>query len=431
MKKMLPIILSASVLLTACGSDRDTDDSIERKTTTTTAAGTVDSESASAEFGMETENDTVTDAETDDPLDIDEDASDYVPTIKKYSIGSTHAGIISQNDELYLWGSEASGKLANGESGTMAYECDPVKVMKNIDSFSLGYNNTAAVTTSGDLYIWGSNKYYELGIDDEYSDNKSTPQFVMGNVKQVSCGATHCAAVTNDGELFVWGDNEHGELAVEDNRQSSPVKIMDNVKTAVMGYEYSAAINEDGDLYMWGANSAGQLGDGTTEDKFSPVKVMEGVKIISLGVDHTAAITENGDLYIWGYNGASKLGLGIDDEYITEPTFLMGNVKDVSLGAAFSAAVTEDGKLYLWGSDYCGQQGDGDGRALAPTETPVFLMDNVDSVYASKDSIRASCACLTMDGELFAWGMNDWGQLGTGGIEYHDEPVKIELFGDR
>mgnify|MGYP002624377534 CR=1 FL=1 len=433
--KILLVAACLAAVLTSCGSEAEVEsESVQtKKDTSVTSEGAVLDEVNSSDTASSDESTNDSEAETEeqtkeiDPLEVSEDPADYTPEIKLYQIGSSHAGILSQNDELYLWGSEASGKLANGNDYFMDYECDPIKVMSDVASFSLGINNTEAVTNSGKLYMWGTNKHYELGLGDIPDDNISSPQFVMDNVKEVSCGAMHCGAVTLDGELYVWGNNEHGETGTENSTENTPVKIMDGVKTAVMGYEYSAAITEDGSLYMWGSNSHGQLGDSTTEDRSSPVKILDNVKKVDLGETHSAAITENGDLYVWGSNSASKLGLGVEDDMITVPTFLMANVKDVSLGVGFSAAVTESGELYLWGSDSSGQQGDGNGRAFAATEQPTLLMENVDSVYASSSGENASCVCFTNDGRMFAWGTNTWGQLGTGGTKDHYEPVEIVL----
>lgn len=42
--------------------------------------------------------------------------------------------------------------------------------------------------------------------------NSNMPEQVIDNAKQVSTSMTHAAVLKNDGTLWVWGDNKYGEL---------------------------------------------------------------------------------------------------------------------------------------------------------------------------------------------------------------------------
>lgn len=90
----------------------------------------------------------------------------------------------------------------------------------------------------------------------------------------------------------------------------------------------------------------------------------------------------------------------------------------ISGGELHSLAVLNDGTLWAWGGNQYGQIGDG------TTETrylPVQIMDQVQSASAGG---RHSIA-LKNDGTLWAWGCNDGGRLGDGTTLDRAEPVKI------
>lgn len=129
-----------------------------------------------------------------------------------------------------------------------------------------------------------------------------------GSVNNISLGYDNSAAVTKDGVLYVWGNNYYGQLGNgksgtgendDDLFSSVPVKIMDTVKAVSIGGDHCAAVTEDGSLYMWGSNTDGKLGNGTDEDILTPVKIMDNVKEVSLGDDHSGAVTNDGELYMW------------------------------------------------------------------------------------------------------------------------------------
>ena len=230
------------------------------------------------------------------------------------------------------------------------------------------YNITASKAGAGDakksITIADYSKSITLKLSEKLTDFRIIEDFnqEIGNVNRISLGNSHSGAITENGDLYMWGYNGHGQLGNGASTQRlTPTKIMSNVKAVGLGYDHSAAITESGDLYTWGDNYYGQLGDGTTTDRYTPTKIMSNVKAVSLGHHHSAAITENGDLYMWGENYHGQLGDGThgstNDRYT--PTKIMSNVKAVSLDEWHSGAITENGDLYMWGLNNYGQIGDG------------------------------------------------------------------------
>lgn len=248
--------------------------------------------------------------------------------VRSVSLGTYHTAVIKTDNTLYMWGYNSMGQLGNGKSGMYEYSDTPVKIMDDVMCVSLGFLHSAAVTYDGSLYTWGCNRNGQLGNGKSgESEIEAEPVKIMDNVRYVSVGDEHSAAVTEDGSLYMWGYNKYGQVgngkSGENEIQTEPVKIMDNVQYVSLGLLHSAAITKNGSLYMWGANDSGQLGNGEEgQDALSavPVKIMDNVETVSLGNGHSGALTKDGKLYMWGNNSLGGVGTESDDYRIPTPT---------------------------------------------------------------------------------------------------------------
>ena len=153
------------------------------------------------------------------------------------------------------------------------------------NTVSARYLHTAAVKTDGSLWMWGWNKYGQLGTGD--TDERHMPVKVLDGVAAVGVGRSYSAALKMDGSLWMWGLNKYGQLGTGDtDNRHTPVKVLDGVAAVSAGDFHTAALKTDGSLWMWGDNEHGQLGTGDTEDCHTPVKVLDGV-MLSSGADIT------------------------------------------------------------------------------------------------------------------------------------------------
>ena len=85
-------------------------------------------------------------------------------------------------------------------------------------------------------------------------------------------------------------------------------------------------------------------------------------------------------------------------------------------------AITTDGNLWAWGGNQHGQLGIGTAGWDEGSPTPVHILDSVISVYPGWDFTLA----LQANGTLWAWGNNEHGQLGTGTRHNSYHPVRIK-----
>ena len=122
------------------------------------------------------------------------------------------------------------------------------------------------------------------------------------------------------------------------------------------------------ECYSWGWGDFGRLGHGDYVDAFlpKPMLVLRGLDIASIacGDNHCHAVTRgDGVVYSWGRNQNGQLGVGTRDDS-TKPVqveALRGIVvKMVACGAEHSVACTVDGSMYSWGWNCYGNLGLGD-----------------------------------------------------------------------
>jgi hypothetical protein len=139
----------------------------------------------------------------------------------------------------------------------------------------------------------------------------------------------------------------------------------------------------------------------------------------------TYAITADGDVYSWGYNNCGQLGLG-NNKSAVKPMKIPGltDVCQIMANDNYSVfAITVDGDVYSWGYNNYGQLGIGNTKtAYKPVK--VSGLSNVTNMIVKNDTVYA----FTSDGETYAWGNNLYGKLGIKGSRVIKVPTKISGF---
>ncbi|HEY0216223.1 MAG TPA: hypothetical protein VGC57_07520, partial [Cellulomonas sp.] len=148
---------------------------------------------------------------------------------------------------------------------------------------------------------------------------------------------------------------------------------------------------------------------------------------VALGTYHSLGVGVDGLVYAWGRNNGGQLG---DGSTTDSPTPLVvplpsgTEVTEVAAGVAFSAALTVDGQVYTWGNNVYGQLGDGT-TTSSPTPVLAQLPSGVPitSIAVGYFHLIATAA----DGTVYAWGYNGSGQLGDGTTTTSSLPVVVQV----
>jgi alpha-tubulin suppressor-like RCC1 family protein len=209
-----------------------------------------------------------------------------------------------------------------------------------------------------------------------------------------------------------------------------PALGLDRVNQIAAGYEHTLALHDDGTVWAWGRNDCGQLGDGTTADRRAAVAVtgLFGAQAVTAGEVVSIALLQDGTLRTWGCNDFGGLGIGLPGGGSSTPVAIQGfaGVVAIDSGIHHHLALREDGTVWAWGINDNGQLGNGtSGNAfLAP-----YPVTGLDAVTAIAGGGWFSLA-LRSDGSVWAWGSNSDGQLGIGAGGGTTLPVPAHLPAD-
>ena len=293
-----------------------------------------------------------------------------------------------------------------------------------------GGAHTCALAADGGASCWGGNDRGQLG--DGTTTRRATPTPVSGGLRfsAISAGLGHTCAVTGGGAAYCWGRNDRGQLG-DGTRVThpAPVRIVGGAsfRSVRTGAAHTCALSTRGDAYCWGSDAFGQLGGGANPGTgLRPVRVAAPeARFVALAVgwNHTCALTTRRNVGCWGQNSAGQLGDGTyDDRAVPEPVAGNRQYDGIAAGAVHSCAVAAGtGEVFCWGKNDHGQLGTGT-NADQPHPTRVAGDHRFASVTAGS---MHSCA-LTTSGEAFCWGRNGYGQLGDGTTEDRSAPVRVQ-----
>jgi len=176
---------------------------------------------------------------------------------------------------------------------------------------------------------------------------------------------------------------------------------------------------DDDLLFTFGKSNNGQLGHNDRTNRSSPTQVPGTTwnstqPLHGSSNTHTMQLKTDGTAWVWGNNASGNLGLN-NLIKLSSPTQLPGtnwsitNAHDknfVTNNNIFS--VKTDGTLWAWGSGYIGALGQNDvvGEYGANYSSPIQV--GTDTTWNKTVTSRA----IKTNGTLWAWGLNQYGQLG-------------------
>lgn len=188
-----------------------------------------------------------------------------------YACGRTIGG------EVYCWGANYAGQLGNGRAGATAQQSvAPVRVagLPPVRALDGARNTTCALTTTDELWCWGSG----AGIP---PSNDARQVFSGTTFRSIALGRSHGCGITTDDLVECWGDDTYGQLGNGAGTASSatpqPIARTIDPSMIVSGEAGSCALEVGGQLYCWG-----------------DIASLHGRERDSLGPGYPALMEENG-----------------------------------------------------------------------------------------------------------------------------------------
>ncbi|XP_031814951.1 E3 ubiquitin-protein ligase HERC2 isoform X4 [Sarcophilus harrisii] len=275
-----------------------------------------------------------------------------------------------------------------------------------------------------------------LASDNEEEDDEKANTGSL--IRKKASGLESAATIRT--KVFVWGLNDKDQLG---GLKGSKIKVPSfsetlsalNVVQVAGGSKSLFAVTVEGKVYACGEATNGRLGLGISSGTVPIPRqitalsnyVVKKVAVHS-GGRHAMALTVDGKIFSWGEGDDGKLGhfsrMNCDKPRLIE-ALKTKRIRDIACGSSHSAAITSSGELYTWGLGEYGRLGHGDNTTqLKPKMVKVLLGHRVIQVACG--SRDAQTLALTDEGLVFSWGDGDFGKLGRGGSEGCNIPQNIE-----
>ncbi len=238
-------------------------------------------------------------------------------------------------------------------------------------------------------------------------------------------------AITKNGELWSWGVNGNGQLGHTGTAAAAVSALATSAAAYAGGEIHAIGITTDGQAFTFGVNYSGQLGVtmGTGVFGSQPVPQMvaipPGVTALPLaaaGERYSAFLGSDGNVYMWGGNlyGQQANTTNIGNMTANPMIHAVPKPAGVSgwkyLGGGYSQlfTITQDDQLWTWGDNRMGQLGTG-AAANAPDGIVKAVMKPT-GVTGWKLALggRDFSLAIASNGTLYAFGANESGQLGLG-----------------
>lgn len=302
------------------------------------------------------------------------------------------------------------------------------------------------------LLACGSGEMAQLGCGvDVIEAPRPRPVLAMGNVNAelalAGGGANALIVNTKAGkkELWTWGCNDHGVLGRPtkgEEEQATPGVVTSmadkDVIQVSLGDYHMLVLDSEGLIYSCGtyrdANGIIGFRPGNS-DKQLELELLAEMKdkrviAIASGENTSYAVTDAGHLYVWG------------DARINQRTSTRGDHKLLGLlpahvpcskkiTAAFAGAyhvllLTTEGNLWAMGLNNHQQLGTGGSEISTLPKQVKGLPKNTKIKMAAAGQHHS--ALLTEDGIVYTWGRGDYGQLGHGNYDPCDAPTPVAFF---
>jgi len=286
----------------------------------------------------------------------------------------------------------------------------------------------------------------QLGLGPDIEE-KTRPGLVpnLKDIVAIAAGGLHTVALNKQGKVYTWGNNDEGGLGritacEEDNFECGEVKIIGKVVQISAGDCHTIALTDDGKVFAWGCfrDNNGPIGlIEKGEIQKTPIQILENIPVVKVasGNNHLALLTYDGFVYTAGCGEVGQLGRlheafacrdarnrkGIENLLTPLPIKVFKSRKMVTFddvwagGLASFARAKETGDVYAFGLNNYNQLGDEDTNAKYQ---PILLKDFNGKTWSSISSGQHHSLAIDGDGVAYSFGRHEYGRLGIEDLKH-------------
>lgn len=344
------------------------------------------------------------------------------------AVGVSSCAAVTESGDVYMWGFSVEAPLPTIVSHLRS---------NHMQAIAIGaHDNVVCLTgVSNEIYEW---RFTEEGDHPAEVEPKQNRALRGKRLVSISVGKGRCAAATAGGVLLEWGVDTRDPDAPDDEEfdpyRPREIRCLWHIADVRCSTEHSVALTKDGKVLTWGQGGMGRLGQSSDRDFSSPalVEALKDVVVtsVAIGPGNTGCTSRDFKAYVWGAGNSGQLGNNdIHPIFLPAQIGALQHLECVQLafGNRHLVVLTRDGELYASGDNGFGQLGLGSGPDMPPkflVPQPVkALAKTVVSEVACGDNITLA---LTADGRLFAWGAGETHQIPGRSDDVHT-PVQIQF----
>ena len=329
---------------------------------------------------------------------------------------------VTADGKLYTWGYNGYGQLGNGNTSNL-YVPTEVMELENIVDVAVENNTIIALDSKGQVYSSGYNGYGNLGNNTTNGRNKfgkviesieeetKEPTY-LSNVKQIEAGNETTIAIKKDGTAVAWGYNGYGQLsngnttnallATELKYNKDGDKVDEIIDVAVSN-EGTTIVRKDGKVWTVGKNNLGQVGDGSITNRTEYTCISKSRISFDKSPIRIKGIGKTEDISAKMIAGFNLLYNSVDNQKF-EFSIKNSNIAQIGKNTGKVTSVKK-GKTQATVTDvYSGEK----------STVDVYVLGNEDLTFPQIENYNYSTVTLKANGEVWSYGYNGYGQLGTG-----------------
>ncbi len=336
--------------------------------------------------------------------------------------GAAHSCAVIRG-RLHCWGDNEWGQIGTGTKGGIIER--PTLVGALGAPLALGRIASCA-RDSDHIACWGGFAPNETGVPTQTTLGPVRVDGTAGMTSLVAGRHHWCGLSTTS--VSCWGENRVGQMGVPSPAAAvSPVLIPElRARSIFAGGDNSAAVSVDAAVLAWGTQLTGLLTSRpkTPQKTPAPLPGLERAVDIALGEQHACAVLSDRTVMCWGANDAGQLGRGSRTPYEGTPAAVPGvaDARRVVVGTAHSCALTMGGDVFCWGANKNGELGSGDAEDSIPRPVRVPLNSTIEIAAGSLHTCVMNTALA-----VSCWGFNLGGQVGDGTTLTRRTPVAIPI----
>uniref|UniRef100_A0A1D1YLX2 Putative E3 ubiquitin-protein ligase HERC1 n=2 Tax=Anthurium amnicola TaxID=1678845 RepID=A0A1D1YLX2_9ARAE len=294
-----------------------------------------------------------------------------------------------------------------------------------------GPGHSIAVTSSGQVYSFGSNSSGQLGhgtLEEEWR-----PRLIRSlqgiRIIQAAAGAGRTMLISDAGRVYAFGKDSFGEAeyGVQGSKLLTTPKPVESLKhifvvQAAIGNFFTAVLSREGRVYTFSWGSDAKLGHQTEPNDLEPHPLLgplENIPIVQIAAGYcyllALACQPNGmSVYSVGCGLGGKLGHGsrTDERYprLIEQFQTLGlQPMVVAAGAWHAAVVGRDGRVCTWGWGRYGCLGHGNEECESVPKV-IEALNKVKAVHVATGDYTTFV--VSENGDVYSFGCGESSSLG-------------------